>query len=214
MSLIESIHGGYVHQRRVRVLSNQLGKLLPQNARGLDVGCGDGLIAYLIMQKRPDVKIKGIDVIVRSRTYIPVEHFEGQSIPYQDGSFDAVIFADVLHHTDEPTALLQEAVRVSRKAIVIKDHIEQGLFARQTLRFMDWVGNARHGVSLPYNYWARQTWLEVFNALDLEVAAWRKDLPLYPWPLSSIFCRSLHFIVRLDKRETITSCLKSSGENL
>jgi methylase of polypeptide subunit release factors len=76
MSLIERLHGGYVHNRRVRVLSGHLAELLPQNARILDVGCGDGLLANLILQKRPDIDLRGIDVLVREQTYIPVEEFE------------------------------------------------------------------------------------------------------------------------------------------
>ena len=153
MSLLDTIHGGYVFKRRVRVLSRHLSELLPHNASVLDVGCGDGLIAQQIMEKRGDLTVKGIDVMVRPQTHIPVEKFDGRKIPHADASFDAVMFVDVLHHTDDPFVLLQEARRVSRQAVVIKDHIRQGFLAGQTLRFMDWVGNARHGVVLPYNYW-------------------------------------------------------------
>jgi hypothetical protein len=60
--------------------------------------------------------------------------------------------------------LLREAARVARKIVLIKDHTLNGLFAAQRLRFMDKVGNARHGVSFPYNYWPKQRWLEVFDA--------------------------------------------------
>ena len=49
--------------------------------------------------------------------------------------------------------LLRETVRVARQVIVIKDHLLKGAFAYSTLRLMDWVGNARHDVALPYNYW-------------------------------------------------------------
>ena len=198
MSITGRIHDTCVHNRRARVLSQHLGTLLPPNARGLDIGCGDGLIAYLIMQNRPDVEIRGVDVTVRGRTYIPVEHYDGRALRYGDGSFDAVIFADVLHHTKDPTVLLREAVRVARKTVVIKDHMREGLLANLTLRVMDWVGNAHNGVSLPYNYWDSQTWLAAFNTLDLTIVEWKKDLRLYPPPLSWIFSRSLHFITRLD----------------
>ncbi len=50
-----------------------------------------------------------------------------------------------------PARLLAEAKRVSRGGIVIKDHFREGVLADATLRFMDWVGNAQHGVVLPYN---------------------------------------------------------------
>ena len=200
MNLIDCLHGGYIHTRRVRVLSDHFARLLPANAQALDVGCGDGLLAHLVMQKRPDVKIKGIDVLVRGHTHIPVDRFDGQVVPYGDGSLDVVMFVDVLHHTENPMVLLREAVRTARMAIVIKDHTRNGLFAGPTLRLMDRVGNARHGVSLRYNYWPQERWFAAFEKLDVTIGVWKKDLRLYPRPASWMFDRSLHFIARLDVR--------------
>ena len=198
MSLIERIHGGYVHRRRVHVLSEHLVNLIPQHARVLDVGCGDGLLAHLIMSKRPELELKGIDVFVREQTYIPVVEFNGEVIPYPDESFDVVTFVDVLHHTEDPTVLLREATRVASRAIVIKDHTRDGALAGVTLRFLDWVGNARHSVALPYNYWPEQRWHDVFDALGLTIREWNKHLGLYPGPADWFFGRSLHFVARVD----------------
>lgn len=107
MSIIEQMHGSLIYRRRVNVLARMLSTLLPPKASVLDVGCGDGLIDSLIMQSRPDVSIRGIDVLVRGNTKIPVTVFDGQSIPYEAGSFDAVVFVDVLHHTERPEKLLR-----------------------------------------------------------------------------------------------------------
>jgi len=199
MGLIDTIHGGYVFKRRVRVLSTHLAELLPQNASVLDVGCGDGLIAKLIMERRPDVRIEGMDVLVRPRTHVPVKAFDGTKIPHGDASFDAVMFVDVLHHTDDPMVLLREARRVARQALVLKDHCRDGLLAGPTLRFMDWVGNARHGVVLPYNYWPKSRWDAGFAELGLAPEDYRSRIGLYPFPASLFFERSLHFIARLGK---------------
>jgi ubiquinone/menaquinone biosynthesis C-methylase UbiE len=198
MKLVEHIHSVYVHNRRLRRLCDYLVEFIPPKAHVLDVGCGDGLLAHLLMQKRPDIDLQGLDVLVREHTYIPVEQFDGRVIPYDDASFDVVLFVDVLHHTEDPMILLREAMRVARDAIMIKDHTADGLFARLTLRFMDQVGNARHGVALPYNYWSQQRWLEAFDALNLAIGVWKKDLRLYPRPAHGIFGRSLHFIARLE----------------
>ena len=197
MGLIGRIHGEYVHGRRATVLSRQLAEIIPQAARVLDVGCGDGLIAKLINDRRPDLSIQGIDVLVRPDTYIPVKPFDGRKIDEADGSFDCVMFVDVLHHADDAEALIGEAVRVTRKCLVIKDHTKDGLLAGPTLRFMDRVGNARFGVSLPYNYWPRARWDEVIRRYGLAVEEWDSKIGLYPWWARWAFERKLHFIARL-----------------
>jgi SAM-dependent methyltransferase len=170
---------------------------MPRNASVLDLGSGDGRLARLVSDKRPDISIQGIDTSVREGTAIPVEKFDGISIPYGEGSFDVVMFVDVLHHTNDPMILLHEAVRVARQAILVKDHLLEGAFAYSTLRFMDWVGNARHGVALPYNYWRPAEWHGAFDRLGLSVSCWESNLKLYGFPADLIFGRSLHFIAVL-----------------
>ncbi|MCG8584022.1 MAG: class I SAM-dependent methyltransferase, partial [Pirellulales bacterium] len=197
MSVIDRAHGSLVHSRRVRVLAEKIADILPQDASVLDVGCGDGLLARKIIESRPDIDIRGVDVLVREDTAIPVKAFDGTQIPHGDRSFDVVMFVDVLHHTEDPMVLLQEARRVARRAIVIKDHTLDGFMAGPTLRFMDRVGNARHGVALPYNYWPKQRWLNAFDELGLNIELWIDRLGLYPWPGGAIFERSLHYLTRL-----------------
>lgn len=198
MAVIESLHRNLVFARRVRVLTERLSDLLPKDATVLDVGSGNGLIAHMIGQRRPDVTLTGIDVLVRPKTYIPVEAFDGYTLPCEDRSVGIVMFIDVLHHTDDPERLLREATRVAKDGVVIKDHLLEGFLAGPTLRFMDWVGNAQHGVSLPFRFWPRQRWGDTIHRLGLNTAHWQDQLGLYPWPASWFFDRSLHFIARLD----------------
>jgi SAM-dependent methyltransferase len=195
---VGALHEKLVFGRRVSVLAGHLADLLPRKAKVLDVGCGDGTIDCLITQQSPGVSIVGIDVLVRPNAKIPVRPFDGIHIPYPNASFDAVMLVDVLHHADDPLLLLQEAMRVGR-SIVIKDHLRQGLLASATLRFMDWVGNAHHGVALPYNYWSKAEWDAAFDAVGLKRMEIRLSLGLYPAPASWIFERGLHFIGRFER---------------
>lgn len=192
MSVVGSLHTNLVFGRRTRVLAHHLGQLIPSGSRVLDVGCGDGLIDRMIMDQN-DVSIEGIDTLVRPSTHIPVRAFDGSAIPYADRSVDVVMFVDVLHHTTDPKVLLAEAARVGR-SVLIKDHLREGRLANETLRLMDWVGNAHHHVVLPYNYLSRTEWSEAFRKVGLWAEKMNTNLGLYPAPFSWIFGRSLHFI--------------------
>ena len=164
------------------------------------VGCGDG---------PPARRLDGKSALT-STTWTRRHRPKGDSYPrrsirrpsdsYGNATFDAVMFIDVLHHAQDPMRLLHEAVRTTRKAIVIKDHTLNGCLAGPTLRFLDWVGNARHGVALPYNYWPEKRWVEAFAACNLTIRVWKSALHLYPRPANWLFDRSLHFIARLDLR--------------
>jgi SAM-dependent methyltransferase len=197
--LIDDYHSTHVFNRRVRVLTGHLATLAPRHADILDVGCGDGRVAQLLLQQRPDLKITGVDVLAREKTAIPVALFDGQTLPLPAGAKNAVMFVDVLHHTVDPLILLREAARVSRRWVLIKDHTRSGPAAELTLRFMDWVGNARYGVALPYNYWTPAQWENAFTELGLKQVRSVTALGLYPGWANWLFGRRLHFITLLEK---------------
>lgn len=194
--MLAAVHDKLVFGRRVRTLAQLIAERLPADARILDVGCGSGDLAALLMQLRPDVRVEGIDVLVRPGTAIVVHAYDGQTIPFGDNAFDAAIVVDVLHHTDDPTAVMAEIARVA-PIVIIKDHLRDGLAANLTLRFMDWVGNAAHGVRLPYNYLSRREWGAMWERLGLHTRQFTTRLSLYPRPFHWLFDRQLHFVTIL-----------------
>lgn len=214
MNGIEKIHGGYVEERRVRVLSEILSRHIPRDARVLDVGAGDGRMALAIQQKRRDLDLRGVDVHVRANTHVPVTKFDGKNLPDTGPGYDVVMFVDVLHHAEDPFSLIKEAARVARRAILIKDHIANGPIAYQTLKFMDKIGNQRYGVALPYNYWREEQWRHAFSALGLTTSLWVSRLGIYPWPASLLFDRKLHFVAVLENSSSQSQRQSVAGEVL
>ena len=165
----------------------------------LDIGCGDGTIASLIMNHNPTVKIEGIEFAPRPCCRIICKPFDGTSIPHATGSFDVCMFVDVLHHTHQMETLLFEACRVSRRYVLIKDHLADNWLDFKILQFMDWVGNRPHGVVLPYNYQTRNQWSWYSSKSGLKTIARQDKVKLYPFPFSVLFGRKLHFIELLEK---------------
>jgi SAM-dependent methyltransferase len=196
--MLGAIHDRLIFNRRVDKLSIAIAQRLPRNAKILDVGCGSGDLALLVMKIRPDVSIEGIDVLVRPHTAIPVTKYDGYHIPFEADAFDAAMVIDVLHHTDDPEAVLAEIARVAPQ-IVIKDHLRDGLVAGLTLRLMDWVGNAAHGVRLPYNYLSLRNWKTIWSKLNLRSSSFTDQLALYPRPFAWFFDRKLHFVTVLSR---------------
>ena len=199
---VGTMHDKLVLGRRVAVLARWFAELLPTGVRVLDVGCGDGFISAGLQSQRSDLSIRGIDVLQRTRTLIPVDLFDGRHIPFDDGFFDVVLFSDVLHHTEDPHILLREARRVASRNVLIKDHYREGMAANARLRFMDRVGNARFGVALPYNYWTETQWREAWQQIGLQPQRMITKLGLYPKPADWVFGAKLHFVGLMNLSET------------
>jgi SAM-dependent methyltransferase len=194
-------HRALIFGRRARVLSDALTPLIPAEAHTvLDIGCGDGTIASLLAQRRPELAIEGVEVIPRPSCQVPCRAFDGSQLPFPDQSFDVCLFVDVLHHTTDVTQLLHEAARVTRSCVILKDHLSESSFDHATLRAMDWVGNRPYGVTLTYNYQSRSQWEQHFASCSLHATNFSTALPLYPFPLSHLFGRNLHFAAQLTKR--------------
>jgi SAM-dependent methyltransferase len=187
-------------RRRCERLAAAIAPLLPRRGRILDVGCGDGLVDEFLFRWLPKIEIEGVDIAARPEAAVPVTEFDGSKLPFEDESFDAVMLVDVLHHTADPMVLLREALRVTRRDVIVKDHTQDGFLARQTLSVMDWLGNAHHGVPLPYNFWTQAQWRKAIDELGVQQECWKQDLRQYPPWIGWIANRQLHMVVQLRKK--------------
>lgn len=92
---------------------------LPEGARVLDVGCGQGKTLKMLLALRPDVKAHGMD-ISDVRAHLPSEvsfkqgDLEQLSELYAGESFDAVICQHVIEHLVYPMGLMNAMNAVLR----------------------------------------------------------------------------------------------------
>ena len=109
---------------RIRVDLQQVADLVPPGSRVLDVGCGDGtLLAYLTRFKQVDGR--GLELSM-ARVRAAVTHglpviqgnLETDLKDYPSAAFDYVILSQTLQATHNPRAVMEELLRVGRRAIV------------------------------------------------------------------------------------------------
>lgn len=112
--------------RRDSVNATQLAiaQLVPQGARVLDLGCGDGAMLAHLQQARGctgyGIEISDANVLAcvkRGVNVIQLNLDEGLSM-FEDASFDVVLQIDTLQHLRNAEVMLRETVRVGRVGIV------------------------------------------------------------------------------------------------
>lgn len=163
----------------------------------LDVGSGTGLISSYL-RERAGVEPTLTDLVFYDRTGLPrIEMTSPTTIPVDDGAFDAVMLLFVFHHMDrfeDQEALLDEAVRVARRRLVIIEDTPASRTDRVFNTFWDWVLNLRHGVPTPFTFRSANAWAEQFERRGLTIAV--RDTYRAKWPTLGTYRHTLFALDR------------------
>lgn len=106
----------------------------------LDLGCGEGYLGEWIRQDR-QAEVSLADVVDFNRTQMPFLRYDGHRLPFPDDAFDVTVLSFVLHHCENQTQVFHEAVRVTRKRILIIESVYQTEWDLRQLTFLDTLAN-------------------------------------------------------------------------
>lgn len=108
----------------------------------LDVACGTGELARLLLEEHPGLSVAGVDISEKmlevaseklaARSNVRFEQGVAEDLPYGDDGFDLVVTASAFHYFDDPVEALREMRRVSKPGgrVVVLDWCKDFLACR------------------------------------------------------------------------------------
>ena len=160
---------------------DDIGDFITAADRVLDVGCGNGQFGEAIA-KRLKADVCGVEVVDYANANIPVIFFDGVHLPFEDDSFDVIIMAMMLHHVEYQEELIDEAIRCSRRGLVIYEDTYFSPWQRLAVIWNDFYSNRVIGLvkvlkdvegkgilkmPLPYRFRSVNSWQKLFAEKSL-----------------------------------------------
>jgi len=156
--------------------------------RLLDLGAGEGYVAATL-RTRTGIWACSVDVGPFRRVPGPYVTYDGSRLPFRDGAFDTTLVLLTLHHAATPEAVLDEALRVTRRRLIIIESVFRTRLERLCLDLLDGRLNAyRHdgAMPVPRAYRRPEAWQALFESRALRalevrwLGAWWERLVHHP----------------------------------
>lgn len=145
-----------IYRFRARWSARRILPWVTARDRVLDIGAGDCNLD-LELAREAGCTVVPVDVADGNRTDLPLQLYDGRTLPFPDASFDVGMLLFVLHHAEDPGALLRDAMRVCRRIIAFED-VNTSWWDRKTYRRTHWVFDKFLGIRYPHHEWPPERW--------------------------------------------------------
>ncbi len=111
-------------ETKTRVDHLLIAKMVQQNSRVLDIGCGDGALLQLLTQSKNidgrgiEISQEGVNLCVSKGLSVVQGDADRDLANYPDQAFDYAILSQTIQATHRPKHVLKQLLRIGRYAIV------------------------------------------------------------------------------------------------
>lgn len=167
---------------RAKLIYSAYKKWLKAGDKVLDIGCGNGIIAYFLHNKLK-IDITCCDVKNYLIYKFPFYKITGSKLPFKNKQFDLVFINDVLHHieSDKHLAVISEALRVGKVVLIFE--------AKPTFsgKMFDIILNKFHygGLDQPLSFRNIADWETIFKKLGVNYKYIELSRPFW-YPFSHV----------------------------
>ena len=151
---------------RAKYINRLIGDYLKKDYRILDLGAGDCIINDIYSKKGYDMTPVDIENLSLVDGLEPML-YDGKRLPFKDNSFDLTMIVTMLHHTPKPEVIIKEAIRVSKRLVIIED-IFDGRLEFHVTCFIDSLQNQQFN-GHPHTNKTDEEWKKVFKGLGLNL---------------------------------------------
>jgi SAM-dependent methyltransferase len=182
---------GFVYKIRQRLEAKRLLKAckgLPDQARILDVGCGDGFHLNLLKKfGNPTWQLEGIDMSDRAveagqRCGLTIHQGTVQSLPLPQGTYDLAFMIATIEHVDHPLEVLQavgQLLKPGGRVVMVTDNTD-------TLDFKWFQGRHWGGYHFPrhWHLFSPKTIRQLAHTAQLDVVELKTIVSPVNWVYS------------------------------
>jgi 2-polyprenyl-3-methyl-5-hydroxy-6-metoxy-1,4-benzoquinol methylase len=182
---------GFVYKIRQRLEAKRILKAckgLPDHARILDVGCGDGFHLNLLKKfGNPTWQLEGIDMSDRAveagqRSGLTIHQGTVQSLPLPQGTYDLAFMIATIEHVDHPREVLQavgQLLKPGGRVVIVTDNTD-------TLDFTWFRGRHWGGYHFPrhWNLFSPKTMRQLAQNAQLDVVELKTIVSPVNWVYS------------------------------
>lgn len=161
----------------------------------LDIGAGTGRFSKYL--KNQGHHVIPVDVVDKSKVDLGFKIYDGKTLPLQDKYVDTSILMFVLHHAQNQLELLNEAIRVTKKYIIIGEDVMENV-----------VDKILGGIHLNTSPWSKavnsfhteKDWINIFCLMKLKLVHVVR-IPKYIYPVYPV-SRSIYVLEVCDSKNS------------